>query len=393
VSCHMPAKLYMVVDARRDHRFPIPRPDLSGTLGTPNACTGCHTDRSPAWAAAEIERRRGSRPSRAPSFAAAIAAGRAGGRDAAPRLVALITDPRQPAIVRATALDLLHDGGAASVAAMVSATRDDDPVVRMAAVSSLARLPINGRIGPVTPLLRDPIRAVRIEAARALAAVPRERLDASGRRARDAALAELVAAQRAMADMPSAHVTLGDVQQSLGRHDLAERSYRTALRMDPGLFPARIDLASLHDATGRAPDSERVLRDGLARDPGNGELHYALGLLLAASAGRRAEAAGELAEAARLMPGRARVHYNHGLTLQHLGQRRAAEAELLRAHELDRGDPGIVYALAIFYLQQQSESQAVLYGQRLAALARGDAGTGELLQRLRQAMIGERARP
>jgi hypothetical protein len=37
VDCHMPSKTYMVVDARRDHSIRVPRPDLSVSLGTPNA--------------------------------------------------------------------------------------------------------------------------------------------------------------------------------------------------------------------------------------------------------------------------------------------------------------------------------------------------------------------
>ena len=42
VDCHMAAKPYMVVDPRRDHSFRIPRPDLSASIGTTNACTNCH---------------------------------------------------------------------------------------------------------------------------------------------------------------------------------------------------------------------------------------------------------------------------------------------------------------------------------------------------------------
>ena len=51
VNCHMPTKTYMVVDARRDHSIRVPRPDLSVSLGTPNACTQCHADRSPMGSA------------------------------------------------------------------------------------------------------------------------------------------------------------------------------------------------------------------------------------------------------------------------------------------------------------------------------------------------------
>ena len=45
-NCHMPTKTYMVVHARRDHSIRVPRPDLSLSIGTPNACNQCHADRS-----------------------------------------------------------------------------------------------------------------------------------------------------------------------------------------------------------------------------------------------------------------------------------------------------------------------------------------------------------
>ncbi|WP_257227854.1 hypothetical protein, partial [Citrobacter cronae] len=50
----MPSKTYMVVDPRRDHSLRIPRPDLAAQTASPDACTACHTDRAPAWAASAI---------------------------------------------------------------------------------------------------------------------------------------------------------------------------------------------------------------------------------------------------------------------------------------------------------------------------------------------------
>ena len=44
-ACHMPTTTYMVIDPRHDHSLRVPRPDLSVEFGTPNPCTGCHTDR------------------------------------------------------------------------------------------------------------------------------------------------------------------------------------------------------------------------------------------------------------------------------------------------------------------------------------------------------------
>ena len=54
IGCHMPTTTYMVIDPRHDHSLRIPRPDLSVTLGTPNACTSCHTQRDARWAAAQV---------------------------------------------------------------------------------------------------------------------------------------------------------------------------------------------------------------------------------------------------------------------------------------------------------------------------------------------------
>ena len=62
VECHMPATTYMVNDPRRDHSIRVPRPHLSVQLGTPNACTDCHTDRSADWAAGFVDLWYESRP-------------------------------------------------------------------------------------------------------------------------------------------------------------------------------------------------------------------------------------------------------------------------------------------------------------------------------------------
>ena len=73
-SCHMIERVYMGIDARRDHSFRIPRPDLSVLLGTPNACNDCHQDKSAEWAAAEVAKRFPDSQKRGPTFADAFAA-------------------------------------------------------------------------------------------------------------------------------------------------------------------------------------------------------------------------------------------------------------------------------------------------------------------------------
>jgi len=383
VNCHMPTKSYMIVDPRRDHTLRPPRPDLSLKIGTPNACTGCHRDRTAEWAAAAVVKWYGPDRSKSFDWALAVAAGRAGSRDGAPALIAAGGDKELPAIVRATALGLLRGYGAQGSATMTAALRDDDPAVRLAAVGAFDATPPPERLPAVAPALNDPILAVRIEAARVLAGVPAERFDAAQRKAFDAAVAEFVDAQMAMADMPASHLSLAVLYTSLGKRDLAEAEYLTALRMDPYFGPARANLVSLYNATGRNADAERVLREGIKRTPNEGELHYSLGLLLAEEK-RLGEAADALKNAARLLPQRARVRYNLGLALDRLSRDPEAEAALLQAFQLDPRDPDIVYATATFYVRHGQFKRALPYAERLVEILPNEEQPRQLLEGIRK---------
>jgi len=383
VNCHMPTKDYMVVDPRRDHTLRPPRPDLSVKLGTPNACTGCHRDRTPEWAAAAIVKWYGPERPKGLEWAVAFAAGRAGARDAAPAITAVAGDREVPAIVRASALDLLRGYGRQGTGAMVASLNDPDPAVRVAAVAGLEGMPPAERVAALAPLLTDPLRAVRIEAARVLASVPPDRFDSSQRKAFDAAVAEFVEAQRAMADMPSSHLNLAVLYGSQGKRDLAEREYLTALRMDPYFGPARANLVALYNGSGKNAAAEQTLREGLNRTPNEGELHYSLGLLLAEEK-RMSEAADALAAAARLMPQRARVRYNLALVLDRLSRDREAEAAMLQAFQLDPRDADIVYAAAAFYVQRQQWKRALPFAEQLATIAPEDPRARQLLDGIRR---------
>ena len=72
VACHMPSATYMVVDPRHDHSLRVPRPDLSVTLGTPNACNSCHTKQDARWAATRVNAWYGHDPQGYQRFASAF---------------------------------------------------------------------------------------------------------------------------------------------------------------------------------------------------------------------------------------------------------------------------------------------------------------------------------
>jgi len=389
VDCHMPATTYMRVDPRRDHGLRVPRPDLSVSLGTPNACSGCHADHPARWSADWVREWYGPERRDDPHFAEAIAAGRAGDPAALGPLLSLASDEEQPAIVRATALELLPRYGIAALDALVAATRHQEPLLRATAAASLGHLPPEPRLAAV-PLLDDPIRAVRIEAARVLAELPADRFEPAEHRTFQAALTEYREAQLAMADLPGGNLNLAVLHANLGRPELAEKAYRTALRIDPDFLPARANLANLYNGMGRNDAAERVLREGIDRAPEEGELHYSLGLLLAEEK-RLSEAESALHRAAALLPGRARVHYNHGLALQQLGRRTEAREALRKARRIDPRDPGIAHALAVFYAQQGQWELALPHARDLVALAPGEPEPEELLRRIERALEVERS--
>ena len=98
ISCHMPGRIYMGNDFRRDHSFRVPRPDLTARYGVPNTCNeaGCHDDQSAEWAAKAVKEWYG--PNRVPHFSDVLAFGRSREPEAIPQLINLANDKTQPAI-------------------------------------------------------------------------------------------------------------------------------------------------------------------------------------------------------------------------------------------------------------------------------------------------------
>lgn len=254
VDCHMPSRDYMVVHARRDHAIRVPRPDLSARLNTPNACTGCHAGRDAAWATAELAKRFGSRSSE-PHYGAVLAMGWQGRNLEA--VAALARDPEQPGIVRATAVELL--GRLSPQRIPLATLKDADPVVRSVAAQGLANHAPRSRLAQLAPLLKDPVRAVRIAAARSLADLPDAVLPRDAAAARAQGLAEYRAAQGAMADMPSAQLNLALLSDELQQPERAAEHFRRAVAQDPALLAARLAFAQWLIAQGNYPEAEHQL--------------------------------------------------------------------------------------------------------------------------------------
>lgn len=320
VDCHMPATTYMVNDPRRDHGFKVPRPDLTASTGAPNACASCHEREGAAWAASALDRWHGTAWRARPTSAPALHAARRGLPGAARGLQGLVDDPTQPAMVRATALELLaRYPSPLADGALQRALGDKDDLTRHVAVTRLEALPIEARPTLLAPRLTDRVRAVRMEAARLLLPASAQ-LDASVRPAFDAALAEYEAALRHDLSRPEARLNLGNLLLQRGDATGAEASFKRAIGTDPRFVPARVNLADLYRGQGREDEADRVLRDGLRAVPGAPALHEGLGLSLVRQ-GRKPAAIAEFAAAARAAPTEARYAYLHALALHDAGRR------------------------------------------------------------------------
>ncbi|NRA03617.1 MAG: tetratricopeptide repeat protein [Myxococcales bacterium] len=333
VDCHMSARTYMQIDPRRDHGFRIPRPDLGERAGVPDACTGCHDDRSSGWAADVIAAWTGERPG--PHFAETLQAARRGEPGVAPALAQLARDAEAAGIVRATALTELARVPAPpgllgqAVAELRGAA---DPLLRYSAARAAEALPLPERLARVGSLARDPVVLVRAEAGRVLAAVPTDALAPDERASLDAAIETYREAQLANAERPSAQVNLGLLELRRGDLRRAEARYREAIRLGPHFIPAYVNLADLFRQTGRDLDARALLEEARRIGPEVAEVHYALGLLLVRQ--KELEAAlGPLARAAELAPGHPRLAYVYALALHSAGRTDAALEALARGLE------------------------------------------------------------
>src|SRR5262249_18413179 len=144
-----------------------------------------------------------------------------------------------PAMARARALVLLgqYRRGYSSDA-VKAGLKDPDPLVNLGALRSADRVEPPLRLRYLLPLLDAPVRAVRIEAARAAAPALRGAIaDADAARIRKG-LDEYESVQRFNADWPDSYSNLAIVRAEAGDVAGAEQAYRDAIALEPQWIPA-----------------------------------------------------------------------------------------------------------------------------------------------------------
>jgi tetratricopeptide (TPR) repeat protein len=338
---------------------------LSINLGTPNACNRCHLDKTDQWSDEYITKWYG--PGRRSHYGTIIAEGQKRSAHAQKGLAELASDPLYPVIVRSTALSLLAAYPREETRRTYElALMADEALIRRTAVDHLNAADPKQQTELLTSMLYDPVKAVRMEAARRMTEIADPPLNRSQRKVFQAVLDEYQKSMAYSADFAFGRYNLGNLYAALKQSEKAEKSYRAAIKIDNLFYPAKVNLAMLYNQLNKKDQAEHLLRDVVTTHPEMYEIHYSLGLLLAEKK-QYEESAGHLTIASQGMPNRARIHYNLGLLLQFLKRDADAEAALIKALELDSDNIDYLYGLADFYLKKGRIQKAKDIAEQIVA--------------------------
>jgi len=271
VTCHMSDVNWRLLIRRRDHTFQPPVPEMTAAVGVPNACTTCHDDRTPEWAATQMDAWWGDGDRRKASVALADTMYRAGSRDRSviPALARLAVDRTQGALVRASAADFIRQlslGGTtapsvqsqssfgagqrsgsagppdvppaplppAVVNSLVGAAADPEPMVRAAAVRALGVL---GRqdvvVAAVLARLVDQARVVRAYAAEVLLEFGMTKLPGRAGEALARAQDDLVLSLGMFPDSAVQQTQRGWLEAERGHVEIARQALDAAIHLEP----------------------------------------------------------------------------------------------------------------------------------------------------------------
>jgi tetratricopeptide (TPR) repeat protein len=365
-------------DYRRDHSFRNPRPDLTASIGTPNACNDCHKDKTTAWSQSYIEKWYGTR--KRPHYGETFAAANRRDPKAVPDLILYAGNELFPLMVRSTAVSLLANyGDSLSRKAIEKSLSDPYSLVRHSAINGFNPEDIKSFEKLMMPLLNDPVKGIRIEAAIRLSAVPEDQLSVPVRKARKAALQEYTDVNLYVADFPGGRYNLGIMYANAGELEKAAESYRYALKIDNLFYMAKVNLATVYNQQGKNDEAETLLRQVLEENPEIHQINYSLALLLAEK-GNFAESRKYFLRASELMPEQSRIIYNLALLENSQGNKALAEEYLLKALKKEPDNYDYLYALCTYYLEKKENSAAAVYARQIVAKYPGNPVGKQLLQ-------------
>ena len=242
VECHMSDVNWRLITRRRDHTFQAPVPEMTVKYGVPNACTTCHEDKSPEWAAAKMDGWYGNGERRRATVTMADVVYRAGTGDVAalPDVARLAVDRSNGALMRASAAEFIAqllakstgDPPSLVVNSMIGAASDPEPIVRITAVRALGLVKESRVVPALTARLGDEARVVRVSAAEALFGLGVVQLGGALGETLSKAQDEWAESLRTFNDVPEDHTTLGWLDVTRGQAESGATELRKAVALN-----------------------------------------------------------------------------------------------------------------------------------------------------------------
>ena len=370
MGCHAPAQNYMVADKRHDHSFRIPRPDLTISTGSPNACNNCHTEKSPKWSVDQIKNWYGSHPMPGhQTYAGTFFKVRQGYPDMGKALRALINSPMTPDIARATAIiELALYPEPESSQLIETLATDKSDLIRMAVASSSRILPASRAKEVILTLATDSVRAVRMEVARIAMALPDQQLTEAQRLTIRQLKQEYVSIQNNNADRAEPLTNLGTLAMQYGDSAQAEKWLKRAIQQDPFFVASYASLASLLGNAGRIEEAEHYLNLGIQRVPSNASLHHVAGLHYIRQK-QYPKALISLRNAATLAPSISQYQYVYAMAMTDISSPEQGIEILNKALKKQPDNEQLLNGLMELYHQTGKKKDALAIARRLTELA------------------------
>ncbi|UCG31623.1 MAG: tetratricopeptide repeat protein, partial [Phycisphaerales bacterium] len=358
VSCHMP-KTEFARMIRSDHSMRPPTPAATLAYESPNACNLCHADMDATWADRWVRQWR-TRDYQAPvlRWAGLIDAARKEDWARLPEMLALLSGPECDEIHATSLVRLLRScDDDRTWAAFIRALENPSPLVRAAAAEALGGYITRESLPALLRATRDEYRLVRVRAASALAAAPRDALKEDERRHLEAATDESIAAMQARPDDYSSHYNLGIFYSERGDYEQAVACYEMANKLEPRGIAPLVNVSIVYNLLGQNDKAEQRLRQALRIEPSSVAANLNLGMLLG-ELGRPREAEAAFRAALEADPKSAVAAYNLGVSVA--GRDLTEAIELCRrARKFRPGEPKHASALA-FYLRQAGRADEAI---------------------------------
>jgi tetratricopeptide (TPR) repeat protein len=356
-NCHMPITNYMVIDQRRDHSIRIPRPDLSQSLGTPNACNKCHANQTISWATNHFKDWYGNKLPAVETYGELLNTVSKENEQSKNALNELLSGS-YPSIIKSSAL---HEYNQILTPRTIELTKNflqsPDPFLRVNALHMAENFTTEMLLSSVPPLLNDAVVNVRTEAMNALSPVYAQ-LDANLKHRFDAVMQEYLSIQRFISDRPEGYLNQGIIFTATGRMSEAEEIYLLGLKRFPSFVQFYANLADLYRGVNQETKAREFLDKGLQIQPKNASLHYALGLWLIRHNDKE-KALSELEKAMQLDPANPSFTYGYAIGVQSVQNNPGKAVQLLENYNRKYGnDPLILNALVQLYQQLQQPTKA-----------------------------------